>query len=245
MAVANGDVIVNDNQKQFSLPAPEIGDLMATIFNNFKQVETWEEYEIERLPQGIRDTFNSLVLCWAEKVCTEEYNKQAACDDAEEAVNEIIDRATHELSEKIDNIVHDAAKYKIPSIIHEMNLTNSYENSCAQLLMCDALEQLRNLDIEGLVDEAARLKLQNVKDYAQIQMGIVEQSTRQFDVARNTYENYDQHKDVHNSIAPEAALESLLVIAGSAVMATILETIYKDYFDHQIDGYCRLVNDCA
>jgi len=204
-----------------------IDQLMNGLMAAFAQIDTTLDRTVNRADPQIKGLWYTLVQCWSPKACNNDYTKAMANADSEASVNEIIDRATHELSEKIDNIVHDAAKYIIPQIVTDMERARMYEDSCSQLLMCDALEKLRQLNIEGLVNEAARLKLQNVKDYAVIEQNNATTGSKMWDVGSRLYEKTDSKTKEKHHINSDAKKEVFVLTLLYVAVGWILENIYN------------------
>lgn len=228
-----------------SLVPPRIDGLLNTIFSSWKQVETDRELETIRIDPSIRDAFHGVVTCWTSRVCDEQFSKQAACDDAEAAAQEIIDNASEEFREDIDNIVYQAAKYKIPQVLSRMSATDSYDSTCAQQLMCCVLDDLRNLNIEGLVNNALQLKLDNIREYAKIQVAITDANSRQWDVATRQYEFHDEDTDVNNSISPTIATELPIILFGGALVSFLMDELLGDFLEKQVAEQIKLVCACA
>lgn len=237
----------NDNDRHCSLSVrpQRIDKVFTGILENFKQTETEYILYIDRIDPALKEIYQNSVKCWSEKICTDLYSKENAKADAEEAVNEVISRATHEMQERIDNIVHDAAKYKIPRILSNMSASRSYDNTCAQNLMCDVMEQVRNLNLEGLVNEAARLSLANIETYSNIENNYARTGIEMFNMAKNMYEKQDHDTDVRHSLNGDAVPEILAVLLGGAVFSLIIEKLYQPSFEHQADVYKEIMANCG
>ena len=214
-----------------SVVPQRIDQLLNGLMAAFKQVDTNTDSCFKRIDPRYDNLFQTLMNCWSPKACNQEYTKEKACDDAEKAVNEIISRAVHELEERIDNIVHEAAKYKIPQIINNMERARIYEDACSQQLICDALESLRNLNIEGLVNEAARLKLSNIKEYAQIEVDKITATANLYNVHTKQYDCGTVEVEEKHGLN-EDGLEQVFVLG---LLYAIAAYVLEEYYDKARD----------
>lgn len=220
-----------------------IDQILNGLMAAFKKIDTDISRCYTRVHPDLAETWLTLVKCW--NACGDQYNKQASMDDADAAVKEVVDYATHELSEKIDNIVHEAAKYKIPQIVTDMERARMYEDSCSQLLMCDALESLRKLNIEGLVDEAAQLKLQNVQTYSNMEVSRVEAGGKLFEVGSRLYDCENTKIEEDHHLNPALILETAILGALYAAGATVLEDIFNSARDKEAEAAAVAMAACS
>lgn len=231
----------------FSITSPDIGSLVTGILSSYKQTETWREFTDHYVPEELRTVLYDVVRCWTEKVCADTYSKENAISDSQEAVSEVINEEVALMTNAIDDLIHNAAKYNIPRIISDMSATRSYDNTCAQLLMCDAMREVRELrdELRNMGNEGARIQLQNIKDYANIMIEIANTDTRFWDIIVRSYRNQDFHEDIHNSISPEALTEIPIIVIVSALMTTIISAIYTPFYDAQNAAYTAALSNCA
>lgn len=238
---------MGDKACSFSITPPDIGSLITGILQNFKQIEQHNEITDHMLIPELRSVFTEVVNCWTAKVCSNEYTKGDALADASAASSEAIDEEVEKMADAIDDLIHKSAKYNIPRIISDESATRSYDNSCSQLLMCDSMREVHELKdkLGRMGNEAARIKLKNVVDYAGIVRDIADVDTKFWDVARLTYKFREEDYNEEHSVSSKAISEMIVILAISAIISVILTEIFEPFYKKQNEAYKDILKTCA
>lgn len=211
-----------DKNCAVNIVPPRIDTLLNGLMSHFKQIDTIPDLKTERYWEGMKPVYEQLISCWQPKACNDTYIKSVAEQDVKDGQEELINK----LKTKIDELIHDAAKYRIPKILTDMERARVYESACAQMLMCDVFDNLSNLNMDEYIKSAGLLRLDYVREYAKIEQGNIRESSNQFEVMSRLYSwNHGITKEKHH-INSDIAVEILLLAVFYAIMAYVMEKIY-------------------
>jgi len=224
-----------------SIVPQRVDQLLNGLMANFQQIDTHKNYEIQRYFQDLLPLWKNLIKCWEKKACNDLYTKDKAEQDAEDCKDGVLDQ----LKEMIEELIHDAAKYRIPKILTDMERARMYESACSHMLMCDVFDDLRKIPFKDYLNNACEQKAKRIREYAAIQVDNINAATNQWDAQTRMVERYDGHIEEKHHINSDIAQEVLLLSLFFAIIALIMEKIYDHARDKDKEIVAAAMANCG
>jgi len=187
----------------------DMSSFMGTVLDHFAKVETWDKGTVIRGIDSDRTKITGLIQ--ALGLQSPRFTKVLAQSDSQEAVQEVIDNAATAFGLQMKKV----ANYEIPRLATALEASGSYESTCAQLLECDVAS---SIDLSGVVNDAAMVKLRTVEAYAKIDKDYAGAMTDSLGRALESTETRDLKKTVENGLA----IDNVGDIAGMLAIQTIM-----------------------